>query len=260
MRNMGNPQMGQLTQTGNFNDVLHHRVYFGTSGNGASVIASQEIRLFENGVGQSEKNISTGSVVTLKECDSSQDGKGGTIPNGQAFVCAAIGILVSVSNVQATTPFTDDAVTSIDVTPVYRGSGIPLVEALSQQCTFELWRNSDIRLEKGVINEYPCQFGLQGFAGGGQASVPVLGAGPAQAAYTNNHTGLIQTNGILFRPLTVYQVLEQLDQFYGVLMPQRQIDLAATKLTGHVDFYLVGLLANADTARQIVDAALAIKP
>lgn len=252
--------MGKLVQAGSFNDVLHHRVYFGTNGSGASVIASNEFRLFENGVGQQEKNISTGSVVTLQECDSSQDGRGGTIPNGQAFVAAAIGILVSVSNVQATTPYTDDAVTSIDVTPIYRGSGIPLVEAISQQCTFELWRNSDIRLEKGVLNEYPCQFGLQGFAGGGQAAVPVLGAGPAQAAYTNNHTGLIQTNGMLFRPLTVYQVLEALDQFYGVLSVQRQIDLASTKLTGHIDFYLVGLLANNDLARQFVDQGIAIQP
>lgn len=260
MRNMGQPVQGKLVQQGSFNDVLHHRIYFGTNGSGPSVIQAQEVRLFENGVGQQEKNISTGSTVTLKECDSSQDGRGGTIPNGQAFVAAAIGILVSVSNVQATTPFTDDAVTSIDVTPIYRASPIALVEALSQQCTFELWRNSDIRLEKGVLNEYPCQFGLQGFAGGGQAAVPVLGAGPAQAAYTNNHTGLIQTNGMLFRPLTVYQVLESLDEFYGVLQPQRQIDLASTKFTGHIDFYLVGLLANNDVARQFVDGPINIMP
>lgn len=241
-----------LQLTGNFNDTMHHRLYFGTNGVGASVIPSQEFRVFENGVGQQEKNISTGAVKTLTPADSSQDGRGGTIPNAQSFVICAIGIHVALQTPQATTPVEDDSVTSVDVTPVNRVSPIPLVETIATQCTFELWKNASIRLEKGVINEYPCQFGLQGMIGGSQAAVPVLGAGPAQAAYTINSQQMIQTNGLMFRPLTVLQVLESLDEFYGVFEPRVEIDLASTLLVGHVDFYLVGLLAEDDKARQYV--------
>lgn len=243
-----------LALSGNFNDVMHHRLYFGRSDAGASLIESKEFRVFENGVGQQEKNISTGAIVTLTPADSSQDGRGGTIPNAQAFVIAAIGIHVSVSNVQATTPKSDDAVDTIDAYPVTRVSPIPLVEAIANQCTFELWKNASIRLERGVVNEYPCQFGLQGVIGGSQASVPAL-AGGAQNAYTVNSQQLVQTNGMMFRPLTVLQVLESLDEFYGVFEPRVGIDLGGatdTLLVGHVDFYLVGLLTQKDQARQYV--------
>lgn len=240
-----------LSLIGSFNDVMHHRLYFGRNDAGASLILPREYRVFENGVGQQEKNISTDALVTLTPADSSQDGRGGTIPNGQVFVCAAIGIHVSVSNVQATTPKTDDSVTTIDVTPVNRQSPIPLVEAIANQCTFELWKNASIRLERGVINEYPCQFGLQGVFGGSQAAVPAL-AGGAQNAYTVNSQQLIQSNGLMFRPLTVMQVLESLDEFYGVFEPRVGIDLADTLLTGHIDFYLVGLVTQEDVARQFV--------
>lgn len=248
MRNWSQDE-GQLKIEGNYNDVLHHRLYFGRNDAGASLIAPTEFRLFTNGVGQEEKNISTGATVTLKECDSSQDGNGGTIPNGQAFVITAIGIHVSLSNVQAATPFADDSVQTIDATPVVRSSPIPLVEALYNQCTFELWKNSDIRLERGVINEYPCQFGLQGFAGGSGSAVPALAAG-SQAAYAVNPTQLIQSNGMMTRPLTVFQVLESLDQFYGVFKANRGIDTEDMLLVGHIDFYLIGLLATKDYARQ----------
>lgn len=247
----GNYKQGSLQLSGGFNDVIHHRLRFGRSDAGASLIESKEFRVFENGVGQQEKNISTGAVVTLTPADSSQDGRGGTIPNAQSFVMAAIGISVCVTNPQATTPWTDDAVDTIDVTPVEQVSPIPLVDAIINNCTFELWKNASIRLERGVIKEYPCEFGMQGVVGGAQASVPAL-AGGAQAAYTVNSQQIIQSQGMLFRPLTVLQVLEALDEFYGVFEPRVAIDLNATKLTGFIDFYLVGLLTQADTAAQMI--------
>lgn len=256
MRNYSQTQ-GNLVLEGSFNDVMHHRLYFGRNDAGASLIPSEPFRLYSNGVGSQEKNISTGATVTLKECDTSQDGQGGTIPNGQAFVVAAIGIHSSLSNVQAVTPFADDADTQIDANAIFRENPIPLVEALYNQCTFELWKNSDIRLEKGVVNEYPSQFGLQGFAGGGtstvarvQADVPA-GAGFAPgAAYGMEATVLAQFNGMMIRELTVFQVLESLDQFYGVFQAQRPINTENTLLVGHIDFYLIGLLVTKDIARQ----------
>jgi hypothetical protein len=236
---------------GQYNDVLHHRLYFGTNGSGASVIEKGDYRLFSNGVGQTEKNISTGSDVTLTEADSSMNGQNGTIPNGEAFVIVAIGVHLEIANVQATTPFTDDSVASIDVTPVYRVSPLPLQQAIKTQCTFELWRNQDERLERGNIDEYPCAFGSQGFAGGAGASVPAL-AGGAQNAYTVNPTQLIETNGMQFRSLTVFQVLQSLDQFYGVFKVLREIDLADTLLCGQLDFYLVGKAMTQYEANQYV--------
>ena len=239
-----------MGQVGSFNDVIHHRLYFGRKDAGTSLIEAKEFRVFTNGVGSQEKNISTDAVVTLSPADCSQDGRGGTIPNAQSFVIAAIGIQVSISNIQATTPYTDDSVSTIDVTPIALANPAPLVDALTNQCTFELWKNASIRLERGVVAEYPTQFGLQGFSGG-SANVPILAAG-AQAAYNGNVT-MIQSNGAMFRPLTVYQVLESLDEFYGVFEPRVGINLASTFLTGHIDFYLVGLLAQDYEARQFVD-------
>lgn len=246
----GTYSQNPISLNGNFNDVIHHRLYFGSNDAVTSVIPSKEFRVFQNGVGQQEKNISTDAVVTLSPADSSQDGRGGTIPNAQSFVAAAIGIHVGVQTPQATTPKSDDSVTSVDVTPVQRVSPIPLVETIATQCTFELWKNASIRLERGVVNEYPCEFGLQGVIGGAQAAVPAVTSGPLQAAYTVNSQQMIQTNGMMFRALTVYQVLESLDEFYGVFEPRVGIDLASTLLVGHIDFYLVGLLAESDTARQ----------
>lgn len=247
----GNYSQGTLQLSGGFNDIIHHRLRFGRADAGASLIESKEFRVFENGVGQQEKNISTGAIVTLTPADSSQDGKGGTIPNAQSFVIAAIGINCTVTSPQATTPWVDDSVDTIDVTPVQAPSPIPLVDAIINNCTFELWKNASIRLERGVIKEYPCEFGMQAVVGGAQASVPAL-AGGAQAAYTVNSQQVIQSQGMLFRPLTVLQILEALDEFYGVFEPRVAIDLASTKLSGFIDFYLVGLLMNNDVARQYV--------
>lgn len=213
-----------------WNDVMKHRKYFGTVGGGASLIQRGEVRIFENGVGQVEQNLSTGADVTLTDAESSLMGKGGTIPNGESFVIVGIGIQIELSGVQATTPFEDDSVTSIDVTPLSRSNPIPLLQTLKAQTTFELWRNSRELLEQGGIEEYPSEFGNTGFAGGGDAA----GTGTAdQNVY-------IQTNGMKTRALTVYQVLDSLDQFYGVLKFNREIDLASTLLTGHIDVYLVG--------------------
>lgn len=249
-----------LSLMGNFNDVIHHRLYYGRNDAGDSIIQAKEFRVFQGGVGATEKNISTGADLTLTPADTSQDGKGGTIPNAQSFIMAAIGIKIFSSNVLATVARTDDSVDTIDVAPVYRASTVPLVDALAHQCTFELWKNASIRLERGVIDEYPTQFGFNGAFGGGQANVPAVTDGgdtPVQNAYTVNHTGFIQTQGMLFRPLTVLQILESLDEFYGVFEPRIAIDLAAnenspTLFNGHIDFYLVGMLAQEDKARQLV--------
>lgn len=213
----------QVSIQGSWNDVLHHRLYFGTSGAGSSVISAGEYYLFSNGVGQQERNISTSGLVTLTDAESSMRGKNGTIPKGESFVIVAIGMNVTVSSVQATTPFEDDSVTSIDVTPVIQANPIPLVQTIQQQATFELWKNSNELLERGNFDEYPTEFGVSGWGG-----------------TTADDATLIGQNNAKFRNLTVYQVLTELDQFYGVFKVNREIDLASTKLVGAIDFYLVG--------------------
>lgn len=241
----------QKVITGSWNDVIHHRLYFGTNGGGASVISAGEYQVFANGVGQQEKNLSTGAVITLTDAESSMRGKNGTIPKGESFVICSIGVGITLSNVQATTPFEDDSVTSIDVTPVNRVSPIPLLQTLMEQCTFELWRNSNELLERGNIDEYPTEFGLTGFGGGASASVPAL-AGGNQNAYTVSPFQVVQANGMRTRMLTVYQVLTELDQFYGILKVNREIDLASTLLVGHIDFYLIGKAVTKYEAPQYV--------
>ena len=159
---------------GYWNDVIHDRLYFGDNDGGASVINATEFRIFIAEVGAATANISTGAAVTQTEADTSLEGQGGTIPNGEWFVINAIGINIRVSNWQATEPFTNNAVTSINITPVARVTPIPLYDALIEQCTFELYRNTNDLLEKGNIGEYPCEFGVNGFAGGSGASVPAL--------------------------------------------------------------------------------------
>lgn len=231
---------GVMTQTGYWNDVIHDRLYFGDNDGGTSVIQAKEYRVFINEVGTQTKNISNGAIVTQAECDTSLEGVGGTIPNGEWFVISDIGINLHLTNVQATTPFTEDAVTSINITPLYRVNPTPLFDAIYAQSTFELYRNSNERLEIGNISEYPSEFGNTGFAGGSGAAVPVLGAGPAQAAYTLNPMIYIDGAGQRFRSLTVYQELQQNDQFRGIFKVNRQIDLASTLLCGYIDFYLVG--------------------
>ena len=244
MRNL-TYQQGQMITKGYWNDVIHDRLYFGDNDGGASVINATEFRIFIAEVGAATANISTGAAVTQTEADTSLEGQGGTIPNGEWFVINAIGINIRVSNWQATEPFTNNAVTSINVTPVARVTPIPLYDALIEQCTFELYRNTNDLLEKGNIGEYPCEFGVNGFAGGSGASVPALVAGAAtfsasQAAYTVSPTVVINGEGNRFRDLAVFQELKSLDQFRGVFKVNRQINLASTLLCGRIDFYLVG--------------------
>lgn len=237
--------------TGYWNDVIHDRLYFGDNDGGTSVIAPRDYRIFINEVGTQTKNISNNAVVTQTDADTSLEGVGGTIPNGEWFVISDIGINLNLSNTQATTPFTDDSITSINVTPLYRVSPMPLFQALMSQCTFEFYRNSNERLEKGNINEYPCAFGNTGFAGGAGATVPALSGG-AQASYVANPTIYVDGAGSQFRRLTVFQELAQNDQFRGVFKVNREINLASTLLCGCIDFYLVGRAMTNDQHAQYV--------
>lgn len=241
----------QLTVSGFANDVIHDRLTFGDNDGGASTIDAKDYRLFVNAVGQDTQNISSGASITQTPADTSLEGNGGVIPNGEAFVICAIGVQLHLSNQQATQPFTNNADTSINVTPIVRVCPIPLHDAIMSQAVFELWRNSDERIERGNVPEYPASFGNFVASGGTAASVPVLGAGPAQAAYTMNPTTYIESGGSSgFRDLTVYQTLQALDQFYGIFKVNRSIALASTLLCGYIDFYLVGRLATDYRAAQ----------
>lgn len=230
---------GINTISGYWNDVIHDRLTFGTVGGGTSIIQPKEYRIFVAEVGTNTQNISTLAAFTQTEASTSLEGEGGTIPNGEWFVISAIGINIHISNVQATTPHEDNTVTSINVTPLFRVSPIPLFDSLMSECTFELYRNANQQLERGGIPEYPCNFGNNGFAGGSGASVPAL-AGGAQNAYTINPTIYINGAGERERPLTVFHELKQNDQFRGVFKVATQINLASTLLVGWVDFYLIG--------------------
>lgn len=233
----------KYTLSGFANDVIHDRLYFGDNGGGASTINANDKRVFVNPVGEQTVNISTGGAVLQTEAETSLEGRGGTIPNGEAFVITSIGINIKQCNWQATTPFTSNSVTSINITPIARVNPQPLMDALLAMCTFELYRNSDQRLERGNIVEYPCPFGQFVAAGGAGASVPAL-AGGAQNAYVANPSFYAESGGSQgFRELTVYNVLQALDDFYGVFKVNREIALASTLLCGYIDFYLVGRLA-----------------
>lgn len=242
MRDLINTR-GTVAVSGFLNDVIHDRLTFGTNGGGASVIEPKEFKVFITEVGGKVSNISTGETLTQTDSDTSLEGNGGTIANGEFFVITSIGINVHLSNVQATSPREDDTITSIDVTPLFRVNPIPLYDAIMSQCTFELYRNSNERLEKGNISEYPSSFGNHGFAGGSGASVPAL-AGGNQNAYSVNPTVYINGSGRNERPLTVYNELAPNDQFRGSFKVSTEIDLASTLLVGWIDFYMVGRALN----------------
>jgi hypothetical protein len=242
----------KLEISGYANDIIHDRLTFGDNDGGTSTIQAKDFRVFINAVGENTTNISSGAAITQTEADTSLEGRGGTIPNGEAFVITAIGINLHLSNIQATQPFTNNADTSINVTPLYRVSPLPLHDAIMSLSTFELYRNSDERLERGNICEYPCEFGNFVAAGGAGASVPAVTTGPLQAAYTVNPLQYIESGGQRFRTLSVYQVLQSLDDFYGVFKVNREIALSATLLCGYIDFYLVGRLATQYGADQFV--------
>lgn len=230
---------GSSSIKGRGNDVIHDRHYWGDNAGGSSIIAANENRIFVAPVGTGDVNISTGAAVTKKEADTSLEGQGGSIPNGESFVIYAVGVNVKCSNIQATTPFTNNAVTSINVTPLYRVSPLPLIDAIMSQGILEIYRNANQLIERGNFPEYPCEFGQNVMAGGGSASVPAL-AGGNQNAYVVSPLHYIESAGFQFRALPVYNVLRALDEFYGIAQFSRAIDLASTLLCGYIDYYLVG--------------------
>lgn len=238
--------------TGYFNDIIRCRKYFGTDNAvNASVIQSKDYLLFRIGQGEVDKNMSTNEDVTLLDCDSSLFGNQGIIPNAESFTVYGIGIDIHLANFAPTTPFEGDSVTDINVVPQKNVNPYPLVDAIRSQSTFELWRNSTELLEQGNLADYPCGLSMTGFAGGTNAVVPVLGAGPAQATYNQDGMVYVQ-NGLAFRPLTVYQTLGSLDQFYGKLKVCRTITLTTTSIVGYIDFLLVGRASVNRAAKQLV--------
>lgn len=244
MRNL--KATGQILQS-NYNDIIRFRKYFGDNDTDVtSIIPATEFFLFKQGVGETDKNISTGAVVTLKEPDCSLFGQQGIIPNAESFTIMAIGVDLHLANVQGTTVFTDDSVTSIDVTPVSVVNPYPLFDAIRSQATFELWRNSTELLEQGNLADYPSGLSMNGWSGESEV-VPAITQGISaglQVTYTRNAVSVMQ-NGNGFRKLTVWQELASLDQFFGKLKFARQIDLANTALCGYIDVLLVGQ-ANVD--------------
>lgn len=245
--------MRRVTQnavlTGKYNDIIRDRRYFGdVDAQTSSIWGTDETILFNSGQGEVTKNLTTGADVTMKKCDTSLFNSNGIIPNAQNFVVMAIGIDIHLANKEATTPFSDDSVTSIDVSPLAVDNPYPLVDAIRSFGVFSLYRNSTEFLEEGNVADYPCGLYNSGWGGDGQASVPAVTSGPLQNAYTVNGF-IVAQNGMNFRPLTVWHVLESLDQFHGRFQMCRSLDLTGTKLVGYVDFLLIGQ-ANVDRKSQ----------
>lgn len=227
-----------------YNDVIRDRRYFGDqSALTASTWGTDEVILFNSGQGEVTKNLTTGADVTMKKCDTSLFNANGIIPNAQNFVVMAIGIDIHLANVQSTTPFSDDTVTNVDVTPDQIVNPYPLVDCIRSFGTFSLYRNSTEFLEEGNVADYPCGLYNSGWGSDGSASVPAL-AGGNQNAYAVNGFILAQ-NGMTLRPLTVWHVLNQLDQFHGRFQMCRPLTLTGTQIVGYIDFLLIGQ-ANVD--------------
>lgn len=225
----------------NYNDIIRYRKYFGAL-SGTSIIRADTFYLYKQGVGEVDKNISTGSSVTLKECDVSLFGQNGVIPNAESFLVQAIGVDCKISNSQATTPFTNDAVTSINITPAILPNPTALLQNILDMSTFTLYRNSTELLEQGNLRDYPSGLCEKADGGGQIEVVPAITQGTAaglQTTYTHNPWVFIQ-NGFAFRELTVWQEFQPLDQFYAELKVCREIDLSSTLLTGYIDFLLIG--------------------
>lgn len=232
------------------NDIIRHRVYFGDNDPlVASVWGTGELQLFNAGQGDVVKNVTTGADVTMQKCDTSLFSSQGLIPKAQRFTVMAIGVDVHLSSIQANVPFSDDAVSQIDVNPVQVVNPYPLVEAVRSQGVFSLYRNATEFLEEGNVADYPCGLYQSGWGSDGSADVPAVTQGVAaglQAAYSINGFLLAQ-NGMAFRPLSVWYELTELDQFHGRFEMQRPLLLTGSGLVGYVDFLLVG---QADTDRK----------
>lgn len=235
---------GNAILTGKYNDIIRDRRYFGdVDVQTASVWGTDETILFNSGQGEVTKNLTTNADVTMAKCDTSLFNSNGIIPNAQNFVVMAIGIDIHLASKSALTPFSDDTVTSIDVSPLAVDNPYPLVDAIRSFGVFSLYRNSTEFLEEGNVADYPCGLYNSGWGSDGQASVPAL-AGGAQNAYTQNGF-IVAQNGMNFRPLTVWHVLESLDQFHGRFKMCKSLVLTGTALVGYIDFLLIGQ-ANVD--------------
>lgn len=249
MRDMSNTSASQKQ---GFNDIIRYRKFFGSQTGATSLIPATEFYLFQNSVGQADKNISTQAVVTLKQPDVSLLGQNGTIPNAEAFIITHIGIDIHVANVQATNMFTNDLITNLDITPVSVVNPYPLFDAIRTHGTFELWRNSADLLEQGNIADYPSGIAMNGWSGMSNVVPAAAGFAPG-AAYTQNAVSVLQ-NGAGWRPLAVWQELKALDQFYGKLKFARPIDLNATALCGYIDVLLRGWAAVDKRDTQFIQA------
>lgn len=232
--------------TNNYNDIIRDRRYFGDNNAlTTSVWNTDETILFQAGQGQVVKNLTTNADVTMRKSDTSLFNSNGIIPNAQKFTILAIGIDIHLANVQATSPYSDDTVTAIDVTPDTTVNPYPLVDAIRTQGVFSLYKNSTEFLEEGNVQDYPCGLYNSGWGSDGSANVPALAAG-AQAAYAVGGFIMAQ-NGMNFRPLTVWHILDELDQFHGRFQMSRPLTLTGTQLVGFIDFCLVG---QADVSRK----------
>lgn len=249
---MRNLQAVDTSLKTNYNDVIRYRKYFGTQGNGTSTIPATTFFLFKQGEGETDQNISTNSNVTLKQCDTSLFGQNGIIPNAESFTISHIAVDLRVANVQATTEFTDNSITSVNITPVSVVNPYPLFNYIRTQAVFELWRNSTELLEQGNVEDYPSGLFVDGFSSSA-AVVPAITQGTAaglQNTYTPSGLTMLQ-NGNRWRELAAWQMLAALDQFYGKLTFCREIALSSTLLCGHIDVLLRGYAQVNRTSKQM---------
>lgn len=222
-----------------YNDIMRYRLYFGDQDPlAASLWSTDEVVLFNKGQGEVVKNITTGADVTLRKADCSLFNSNGIIPNAQAFTVMAIGIDIHLSNVWGNVEYSDDTITQIDVNPVQGVNPYPLINAVRSQGVFSLFRNSTEFLEEGNVSDYPCGLYNSGWGSDGSAEVSGL-AGGVQEAYNVNGF-IVAQNGMSFRPLSVWHVLDALDQFHGKFEMCRPLLLTGTGLVGYLDFLLLG--------------------
>jgi hypothetical protein len=235
----------------NANDIIRDRRYFGAVDTEAtSIWRTEEVLLFMVGQGENTANLTTGNTVTNKKCDTSLY-QNGLIPNSQSFTVYAIGIDIHLASKEATTPFSDNAVTNINVRPLNCDNPYPLVDAIRSQGVFSLYRNATDFLEQGNVADYPCGLYNSGYGSDGQVTVPAAAGFTPGAAYTVNGFVLAQ-NGMNFRPLSVYHILDELDQFNGRFEMCRQLTLTGSGIVGYIDFLLVGQAKVAQSRQAIV--------
>lgn len=232
-----------------YNDIMRYRVYFGAADPAApSLWTTDPIVLFNKGQGAVTKNATTGADVTLRKCDCSLFNDNGLIPNAQTFTIMAIGIDIHMANVQANVPYDDDTITEIDINPVQSVNPYPLVDFIRSQGVFSLYRNSTEFLEEGNVADYPC--GLYNSGWGSDGSADVVDAGGDADYHVNGF--VVCQNGMAFRKLTVWHVLESLDQFQATFQVCRPALLTGSGLTGYIDFNLLGQADLNRTSKQLV--------